>query len=469
MSKTPGANNASSESGTKFQWNTIPNYISVYLLDLIDLKKGVNRETTITEIRKKSSMAGANAWMLICSIVIASIGLSQDSQAVIIGAMLISPLMSPILGLGLSVGINDMELLKSSLLHFTIAIIIALLTSWIYFELTPFDDFTNEIKIRTAPTFLDILVAVFGGIAGIVSIARKDVSTTLPGVAIATALMPPLCVAGYGLANSHWDMASKSFYLFFLNSFFVALSTYLIVRFLKFPFKNYINRKTRNKNHLYIIIFSIALIVPSILIFRTVLKELDLNASMRSFSEECLGEDAKYLDNYKAEPLPDGSTIIYLKVYGDQININNLDQYKECLERLEVKNFTLEIISTSEVKIEDFNVLNKGLEEIHDRLEAVQKDELETKSLIQYFRTNYLDTIVFNDVQNELKVLFPDLEEVGISKMHKSNFSKQEFNIPVALLKWSNEHKTDPTDQQRIAEFLRNRLKVDSLKVITYD
>jgi uncharacterized hydrophobic protein (TIGR00271 family) len=164
--------------------------------------------------------------MLICSIVIASIGLSQNSQAVIIGAMFISPLMSPILGIGLSVGINDMETLKNSLLHFSIAIVIALLTSWIYFELTSFDDFTNEIKSRTAPTFLGILVAIFGGVAGIVSFARKDVSTTLPGVAIATALMPPLCVAGYALANSHWKMASKSFYLFFLNSFFVALSTY---------------------------------------------------------------------------------------------------------------------------------------------------------------------------------------------------------------------------------------------------
>ena len=147
-----------------------------------------------------------------CSIVIASIGLDLDSQAVIIGAMLISPLMSPILGIGLSVGINDYNTLKKSLSHFAIAIGIALITSTIYFYLSPFDQITPQISARTEPTFLDVLIAFFGGIAGIVSNARKDISTTLPGVAIATALMPPLCVTGFGIANAeNWDVALSSF------------------------------------------------------------------------------------------------------------------------------------------------------------------------------------------------------------------------------------------------------------------
>ena len=162
-------------------------------------------------------MEGANAWMLICSIIIASIGLSQNSQAVIIGAMLISPLMSPLLGIGLSIGINDMETLRKALFNLLVAIVIALLTSTTYFFLMDFVDITSEIQARTRPTFLDIIVAVFGGLAGIISIARKDVTTTLPGVAIATALMPPLCVTGFGLANGNFDIASRSFYLFFFK------------------------------------------------------------------------------------------------------------------------------------------------------------------------------------------------------------------------------------------------------------
>jgi len=469
MNKTSGANNGSSESTEFIDWDAIPKQVWSYLRDLVDLQKGVDQQITITEIRKKSSMAGANAWMLICSIVIASIGLSQNSQAVIIGAMLISPLMSPILGIGLSIGINDMETLRNSLKHFSIAIVIALLTSWIYFELTPFNDFTNEIKSRTAPTFLDILVAIFGGVAGIVSIARKDVSTTLPGVAIATALMPPLCVAGYGLANSHWEMASKSFYLFFLNSFFVALSTYIIIRLLKFPFKTYLNQKTRHKNHLYITFFALALVIPSILIFRSVLQDLHLESSMKNFNKVCLKDDAKYLDYYKAERLKDGSTIIYLKVYGDRINDDHLDVYVECLEHLGVENFTLEIISTSDVNIDDFDILNKGLEDIRARLLAVQEEEKSTRSLVNYYKSNYLDTAVFNSVQTELQILFPDLEEIGISKMHMSNFSKADYNIPVAVLKWATIDAAHAKNEIQIRSFLQRRLALDTLEVIKYE
>ena len=167
-------------------------YTVTYVKDVLDLERGVDKMGTIDEIRTKKSMGGANAWMLMCSIVIASIGLSQNSQAVIIGAMLISPLMAPILGIGLSVGINDMATLRVSLLHFLTAMIIAVLTSTIYFSIFQIPEITPEIQSRTSPTFLDIFVAIFGGIAGIISIARKDISVTLPGVAIATALMPPL-------------------------------------------------------------------------------------------------------------------------------------------------------------------------------------------------------------------------------------------------------------------------------------
>ena len=223
------------------------NDIWAFFYDLIDLKDGMDRKGTIQNIKDNKRMRGANAWLLMCSIMIASLGLDLNSPAVIIGAMLISPLMSPILGVGLGVGINDRETLYVSLQHFVIAIGIALFTSTFYFFFTPFGDLTDEIRARISPNTLDALVAFFGGIAGIISGSRIDKSNAIPGVAIATALMPPLCVTGYGIANGEWEIMSKSFYLFFLNATLVALATFLIVRFLRLPMKKYETIRDKKK------------------------------------------------------------------------------------------------------------------------------------------------------------------------------------------------------------------------------
>ena len=217
--------------------------VQKWFVEFIDLKEGMDREGTVITIKSGRMMRGANAWMLICSILIASLGLDLNSEAVIIGAMLISPLMSPILGIGLGVGINDRETLLDSLRYFVISIVIALFSSVVYFRFTPLGTFTDMIEARTAPTLLDGMVAIFGGLAGIISITRKDKSNAIPGVAIATALMPPLCVAGYGIAKGEMDIALNAFYLFFLNSFFIALTSYLIIRFLRFPYKVHLDKK----------------------------------------------------------------------------------------------------------------------------------------------------------------------------------------------------------------------------------
>ncbi|NRA50395.1 MAG: DUF389 domain-containing protein, partial [Phaeodactylibacter sp.] len=220
---------------------------SEWFRTLMDLESGLDREGTIIAIRNNKRMQGANAWLLGCSIMIASLGLDLNSPAVIIGAMLVSPLMSPILGIGLGVAINDKDSMFVSIRHFGIAILIALFVSTFYFFVTPFGQVTSEIQGRTSPTLLDGLVAIFGGFAGIISSTRKDKTNAIPGVAIATALMPPLCVTGFGIAevfeiwikrgslapdvfsaelNRAFGIIGGSFYLFFLNSFFIALTTY---------------------------------------------------------------------------------------------------------------------------------------------------------------------------------------------------------------------------------------------------
>ena len=255
-----------------------------FFYNLLDLKDGLDKEGTIINIKSNKEMKGANAWLLMCSILIASLGLDLNSPAVIIGAMLISPLMSPILGIGLGIGINDRNTLNISGYHLLIAIGIALFTSTLYFSITSWLEigkgFTDEIKGRTSPNILDAMVALIGGLAGIISSSRKDKSNAIPGVAIATALMPPLCVTGYGIAqffgymigaeNVNLDFVNimfNSFFLFVLNATLVALGTYFIVRFMDFPSRSFDSTKEEKRSKF--ILYFTSFVLLSVSIFTT--------------------------------------------------------------------------------------------------------------------------------------------------------------------------------------------------------
>jgi uncharacterized hydrophobic protein (TIGR00271 family) len=189
--------------------------------------------TVITGIESGISFRGTNLWILIFAIFVASLGLNVNSTAVIIGAMLISPLMGPIMGIGLGIGINDPLLLRRAISNFAIATIVALTTSTIFFLLSPLNDAHSEILARTSPNIYDVLIALFGGFAGIIATSTRQKGNVIPGVAIATALMPPLCTAGYGLATWQMNFFLGAFYLFIINTVFIALATLLIVRLLR--------------------------------------------------------------------------------------------------------------------------------------------------------------------------------------------------------------------------------------------
>lgn len=206
-----------------------------FLTHILNIKDGADIPGTIEGIKKDIDFTGHKAWILILSILIASIGLNVNSTAVIIGAMLISPLMGPILGAGLAVGVNDPETFSRSIRNLATAVGISLVTSTLFFLISPFDTADSELLARTKPTLFDILIAFFGGAAGIIAGSRSEKSNVVPGVAIATALMPPLCTAGFGLANGDWRFFAGAFYLFLLNSIFIWLATYLVVRFINFP------------------------------------------------------------------------------------------------------------------------------------------------------------------------------------------------------------------------------------------
>ena len=193
-----------------------------------------DEQEIIAQIRSGISFRGANLWVLIFAIFIASLGLNVNSTAVIIGAMLISPLMGPIIGMGLAVGINDLDLLKRSAKNYGVATLISVLTATFYFLISPLSEVQSELLARTSPTLYDVLIAFCGGAAGIIALCTKGKGNVIPGVAIATALMPPLCTAGFGLATGHWLYFLGAFYLFFINTVFIALATYGGVRLLQF-------------------------------------------------------------------------------------------------------------------------------------------------------------------------------------------------------------------------------------------
>jgi uncharacterized hydrophobic protein (TIGR00271 family) len=451
-------------------------YIAIkdWFAALFDLQHGLSREGTVIYIKNSKKMRGANAWMLMCSIMIASLGLDLDSAAVIIGAMLISPLMAPILGIGLAIGINDREALTISLRHFTIAIIIALITSTFYFYITPLGQPTSEILKRTSPNLLDSLVAVFGGLAGIISISRKDQSNAIPGVAIATALMPPLCVSGYGLANGNWQVMLNAFYLFFLNSFFIALTTYIIIRLLKFPFKSHLDEKEARRTRIIITIFSLLIILPSARILR------DLIVFQRDKEKAELFISDHFEDNCIDYSLVKGDSTnqLVLELLGRSISQDSVNHFSEMLtSKYKLENTRLSIIQDNSLRLERINKMQLELSklgQIANQLETVNKErtdqETQISELTQKIDSINARSIPLKNIGDELKAIFPGLDEVGFANVEKSAFEKETISIPLFIVKWN---KKTPlyqrrNDEKRIYEFLVKRANLDTIQIIAY-
>lgn len=444
-----------------------------FIHDWLNLKDDLDREGTITNIQNNRKMRGANAWLLMCSIMVASLGLNLNSPAVIIGAMLISPLMSPILGIGLSVGINDREGLWVAVQHFGMSIAIALVTSVLYFSLTPIDEFTNEIASRTEPTFLDVLVAIFGGLAGIISGSRIDKSNAIPGVAIATALMPPLCVSGYGLAHGEWEIAFNAFYLFFMNSTFIAMTTYLLVTFMNFPKRKYETKKERTRTRQVLGAFAILMLIPSIFIFSKVLTKAQEEQRITAFIENAFPTSLHEITHKKGnndtlevkifffEDVPDDELEEYyrqLRTLGCAANYSLIDAQKSGVtkEQLDQKTETMRADYLRQIEQEKVTLTTKKDQEI-SRLE---------------FRLDSLkrDTVIFKSARKELKALYPLLEDIQYARMQTIQNDSTSIVLPTFLVKW-NKKKSKNTrlrDEERMTQFLLLRKNLDTLQIVEF-
>ena len=257
-----------------------------------DLRSDLEKEQVIIEeITRGVSFRGANLWVLIVAIFIASLGLNVNSTAVIIGAMLISPLMGPIIGMGLAVGINDLDLLKRALKNFSFATLISVLTAMLYFLISPLEEAQSELLARTTPTIYDVLIAFFGGAAGIIALStRGRGGNVIPGVAIATALMPPLCTAGYGLATWQPSFFFGAFYLFFINTVFISLSTFVGVRLMGFRHHELPTpERARRARHILTIIV-VATILPALLMTISIIRTSIFENNLRHFIADELAQ-----------------------------------------------------------------------------------------------------------------------------------------------------------------------------------
>lgn len=254
--------------------------------DYVTLFDHVDTDDAAERIKSGIWFRGPNVWILAFSIIIASVGLNVNSTAVIIGAMLISPLMGPIIGVGLSLGTNDVDLLKSAGKNLLLMVLISLFASTLFFIASPLSLVNpTELEARTSPTLYDVLIALFGGAAGILENSRKERGTALAGVAIATALMPPLCTAGYGLA--HWNMHFffGALYLFIINSVFIALATFLMVKYLRFKTVSGLDPVLAKRRREVISLVLFIVVVPSIWFAYILIRENNFARDVNTFVE----------------------------------------------------------------------------------------------------------------------------------------------------------------------------------------
>lgn len=459
--------------------------------NVLSIREGSDIQATIDGIKKDISFRGPTAWILILAIFIASIGLNVNSTAVIIGAMLISPLMGPILGVGLAVGTYDIEMLVRSLKNLAIAVTISLITSTIYFAITPLNIEQTELLARTRPTILDVLIALFGGFAGAIAGSRKEKTNVIPGVAIATALMPPLCTAGYGLATLKLEFFFGAFYLFFINSVFISLSTFIVVKYLRIPLVSVIEKAKLSRYRNILIAFIIITVAPSAVIFYYVIQETRFKVSAEKFiSQECYFEGSELI-NSKVR-YSDSLSVIDLYYIGNQISKDEeqelsslLSEYKisgsetfPSTKKTEIK-IHQEQLNTREFekKMAEFNndIRMKVVGDLYERNEALIRDKDKKIEVLEQelVKLSKQDTIPFRQLSSEMNFHFPGIERFSYARaveLQRINDSVAYDTISTFMVRFEKKQKRRVGEKEikEIEKWLQVRMSDAEIRVIEY-
>ena len=433
--------------------------------EFLDMNKSREEEQkTVDSIRNGVEFKGANLWILVFATFMASLGLNVNSTAVIIGAMLISPLMGPIMGIGLAVGQNNFELMKLSLKNYFVATLFSVVTATIYFFFTPLNEVQSELLARTSPSIYDVFIAFMGGIAGIVALAAKEKGNVLPGVAIATALMPPLCTAGFGLATGNWLYFLGAFYLYFINSVFISLATFLGVRFMHFKQKEFadVNRGKRVKK--YIIGITVLTMCPAIYLTYDIVKETFFSsAATRFITEELQFPGTQVLNR---EVSFDDKEIRVVLV-GKEVSEVQLEAARARMPKYKLKETKLVVFQgVNNDKMDIGNIKSLVMEDFYKKSESQLLDQQKkidslNKVVEVYTKSGQAD----QKLAEEMKVLFQPVKSVSLARTVRLGVdSLSRDTLTYAILGCNQE--LDEETIAKVEAWLKARTGVQSLKLI---
>lgn len=441
--------------------------IKAFFTRMLDIRQEQeNEQETIESIKKGVKFKGTNLWVLIFATFIASLGLNTNSTAVIIGAMLISPLMGPIMGFGLGLGIADFDLIKRSFRNFATATLFSVITSSIYFLISPINEAQSELLARTQPTLYDVLIAFFGGLAGIVASSTKSKGNVIPGVAIATALMPPLCTAGFGLATGNLYYFFGAFYLYFINTVFISLATYLVVRVLKYPKKVFLDKEREKKVTRYVGIIVVFTIVPSLFLSYRLVKTTYFNQQALNFiNTELAFPNTQVL----SKSITDTSDKKEIKVVliGDNVAETTIEDARNRLPRYGLKDVNLVVQQGFSEQETDINQLKSLLmQDLYKNSEEVLRAQtLQIDSLQRELKSYRDDQLMAEQLKPEVKVLFPYIREISCT--HTSLIPiDSAAQKPIMLIYVKSAEKVSADNKKKLTDWLSARTGVNTIKLL---
>lgn len=447
--------------------NSLLRQIKIFLTRHFDLRQEKEDEQeTIESLKKGVEFRGTNLWVLIFAIFLASLGLNTNSTAVIIGAMLISPLMGPIMGFGLGLGITDFKLVKRSLRNYLTATVFSVVTATIYFLISPISEAQSELLARTSPTIYDVLIAFFGGLAGIVAGSTKSKGNVIPGVAIATALMPPLCTAGFGLATGNLSYFFGAFYLYFINTVFISLSTYIVVRMLKYPHKEFLDKKREQTVRRYMMIIVTCTIIPSLYLTYRIFKDTLFDQQVRSFVNKELDFPNTQILSRTVAVDTTGHKAISVVLLGDEVPDVLIDAARARMTDYGLGGIGLNVqqgfgtdVDINELKSVLMKDLYKNNEELV-RAQAAQIDSLK-HTVDRYRRASHLAL----SLTPELRVLYPQVERLACTPTIIANTVENKPDT-VLLVYVKAKKALTPDEQRKLSQWMAARTEEKNIKLI---
>lgn len=432
--------------------------IKAFFARIFDVRQEKEDEQeTIDSIKKGVEFKGTNLWVLIFATFIASLGLNTNSTAVIIGAMLISPLMGPIMGFGLGLGISDFELIKRSFRNFAIATVFSVITSSIYFLISPISEAQSELLARTQPTLYDVLIAFFGGLAGIVASSTKSKGNVIPGVAIATALMPPLCTAGFGLATGNLYYFFGAFYLFFINSVFISLATYLVVRVLKYPKKVFLDKDHEKRVTRYVGIIVIFTIVPSLFLSYCLVKTTYFNQQVLNYVNTELAFPNTQILSKTITNTSDKKEIKEVLI-GDNVSDSTIESARNRLPNYGLKDVSLVVQQGFSEQETDINKLKSLLmQDLYKNSEQVLRTQaMQIDSLQRELKSYHDDRLLAEQIKPEVKVLFPFVREISCTHTCLIPVDS-DTQKPIMLIYVKSSEKISAENKRKLTDWLSAR------------